>query len=475
MMVSWIIYTVLVSALVAAAAAALEPVAKAFRLPVRLLWFGALVMSLSLCILAPARSGHLDTASETAITSEFLPGVSAAELSTRADRLGILSLIPDALALSLSVVPSVGERTSAVIVIGWLVMSAALLALGTWTLRRYLALLRVWPIHEVEGERVRVAPSTGPVVIGLLRPEIVIPSWLTSMPAEMRRLVILHEREHLRTRDPLLVAAGAVVVVLIPWSPPLWWMLHRLRLAVEIDCDTRVLGSGVPMSVYGTTLIDIARRNPTLAPGAPALLRSRSSLERRLLAMNRRLSWGRIARLAIASPLGLAILFGACEANPPTSAEIEAMDMAALETRLEGITAFPGASRFFVDGEVATADEARAVPAEMIAKIVVLKESLGGAASEVRITTRAAAITPPEAAAADPLQPGSVRVRGAEGAEPLFIIDGEVAATAAFNNLDPNTIESISVMKGSSTPPEYAGDPRASAGVILVATKEAAR
>ncbi|MFP4622689.1 MAG: M56 family metallopeptidase, partial [Gemmatimonadota bacterium] len=49
---------------------------------------------------------------------------------------------------------------------------------------------------------VRVAPAAGPAVMGLRCPEIVVPAWLLEASPEEQRLVVLHEREHLRAGVP---------------------------------------------------------------------------------------------------------------------------------------------------------------------------------------------------------------------------------------------------------------------------------
>ena len=54
-----------------------------------------------------------------------------------------------------------------------------------------------------------------------------------------------HERSHLDAGDPRLIALAVTLLVLMPWNPLLWWQFRRLRRAIEVDCDTRVL-SGWP-------------------------------------------------------------------------------------------------------------------------------------------------------------------------------------------------------------------------------------
>ncbi|MGZ6640165.1 MAG: M56 family metallopeptidase, partial [Solirubrobacteraceae bacterium] len=77
----------------------------------------------------------------------------------------------------------------------------------------------------------------------------------------VQRLVIAHEAEHVAARDTLVLGIACVVVAAMPWNPVVWYMLSRLRLAVELDCDARVLRAGAAPLSYGALLIDVAENN----------------------------------------------------------------------------------------------------------------------------------------------------------------------------------------------------------------------
>ena len=136
---------------------------------------------------------------------------------------------------------------------GWLVATASLTFLFLLVHARFGRARRHWPLADLHGTRVRVAPSTGPVVIGLVRPEIVVPQWMLDRDSRDQRVVIAHEAEHVRARDTLLLTAGWITVVLMPWNAALWFMLSRLRLAIELDCDARVLRGGVAPRATATS------------------------------------------------------------------------------------------------------------------------------------------------------------------------------------------------------------------------------
>jgi TonB-linked SusC/RagA family outer membrane protein len=71
----------------------------------------------------------------------------------------------------------------------------------------------------------------------------------------------------------------------------------------------------------------------------------------------------------------------------------------------------------------------------------------------------------------------SIRIRGESSilgnSNPLVVIDGMALDLAAFNQIDPNSIESITVLKDAASTAIYGN--RASGGVIVVKTKRASR
>jgi TonB family protein len=107
-------------------------------------------------------------------------------------------------------------------------------------------------------------------------------------------------------------------IALMPWNPALWWQLRRLRAALEIDCDARVLAAHRDVTRYGLLLLAVAQRRATplrgLA-GAPALAESTSDLSRRITAMRTPLPRRRLLRTAIglaSAAIAVAAAFVAC-------------------------------------------------------------------------------------------------------------------------------------------------------------------
>src|SRR5262249_1202238 len=150
------------------------------------------------------------------------------------------------------------------LIVVWAMASAlmlCLLALTSWRLHRRA---RDWPRRDVEGVSAWVADDVGPAVFGLFKPRIVLPLWLLDAPTPMRRLAVQHEQTHIAGRDPSLLIAALILVAMAPWNPALWLLLRRLRFAIELDCDARMLRSGLDAAVYSETLLAVSQRqSPT--------------------------------------------------------------------------------------------------------------------------------------------------------------------------------------------------------------------
>lgn len=320
MTIATLAYALVFGSLVAVAAAALDACLRLGKRATRGVWLAALGLTLAGTMLARERApvptgpaaGGVAASAAVPNTSSLVDRIVQALVTVRAVALHLadraLARIPAAH------IPSLDR----LLTVGWIAVSLAVLALLIAVHVHFRRARRAWPVATVDGTEVRLAPRTGPAVIGLIDPEIVVPAWLMTRASVEQRLVLDHEREHLRARDPLLLSAAYVTAALMPWHPAVWWMLARLRLAVELDCDARVLRRGVTAGSYGALLIDLAGRG-TASAGVPALGLTLTNLERRLIAMtpHRRSHWFvRGSLLAGAALVAFAI---ACNAPVPTS------------------------------------------------------------------------------------------------------------------------------------------------------------
>jgi len=169
---------------------------------------------------------------------------------------------------------------------GWLIASSLVLIWGLASaLRVALALRSSRQRQKIDGVPVVVTDSLGPATVGLWRSSVLVPRWVLSLPGVQRQYVVRHEDEHRKAHDAALLFAASLLLVLMPWNLALWWQLRRLRLAVEMDCDNRVVSSLGNANAYGQLLLTVAQaasRGPRLQP---ALLGGVGMLEKRLTAM----------------------------------------------------------------------------------------------------------------------------------------------------------------------------------------------
>jgi beta-lactamase regulating signal transducer with metallopeptidase domain len=382
------------------------------------------------------------------------------------------------------------DGTDRALIIVWAAASVLLLIAFVAVHVRFQRRRAQWPRAELLGTPVRVADDTGPAVIGVTSAEIVVPQWLLQRDANEQRLVLEHELEHVRQHDPLLLAIAQVAVILLPWNPALWWMASRLRLAIELDCDRRVLQRGASARDYGSLLIDLTDHRAGFGAALPAFSCTPSHLERRLIAMTpKKLRYPLVRALGTTALASLALL-AACEAKLPTEDEMNNMT-AATATQAAGRVALMDTSAvtYFVDGAQMTKEQANAIKPDSIASVNVIKGSAGG---EIRILTKGA-ISPARVSyavkgetatvVADTVvthsgvtalvRPNSAEVRIAPRTfTGLLIVDGVARESSTINTLSPDRIESVNVIKGAAATAKYS-DPRAANGVIEIVTKKA--
>ena len=492
----WFVYVCIVGIVLALCASALDGALRQRALPTRWIWLGALGGFLFLAALAgltrdedrsvglaPTHGGVLVVAS--AGTPAPRPSSLMLRIA-RAERMAASTMIASQVMLAARVPPGMSKAFP----VAWLVATSVLLSLIVIVHLRAAEAKKAWPVARLHGTPVRVAPAVGPAVIGLSAPEIVIPEWILRYRREDQKIVIAHEREHMIEHDQVALVAGWLIAAFIPWHPAIWWMLSRLRLAIELDCDARVLErADVRARSYGTLLIDIAGHCSPFRLGALALADGPSHLERRLLAMRPIPTRYVNVRTALFGGLAVVALVVACESRMPTSAEIEKMDVAALTQSAAYRTMFSADSsrvRIFVyDGTAISEAAARAIPTAEIGQIQIVK---GDSSNVVSIFSRGfydqlkkggVTLSKAKTKQAD----GSAHVEVARIPESdktpvdmndfrgILVIDNEEQPASRLRGLEPSKVAAVEVIKGSVAALS-SSDPRAAQGIIRVTTKK---
>jgi len=187
--------------------------------------------------------------------------------------------------LTIAVLPEPSAGLDMLLLGLWLLGSLVCVATLGVSARRITRMRREWDRSVIAGIPVLVSHDVGPAVIGLVHHGIVVPRWVESLDDEAQRLVMLHEREHVRAGDPLLLWGAALLVSLMPWNAALWFALRRTRHAIEIDCDARVLRLEPNPRPYCSLLIDVGGRSLAGVAPVAALAEPATLLERRITAM----------------------------------------------------------------------------------------------------------------------------------------------------------------------------------------------
>jgi beta-lactamase regulating signal transducer with metallopeptidase domain len=311
-------YGTQIALLVGLAALALERVAGWRGLPRRGVWAAALVISVALPALAvltprpamapPTLVTH-PTPSSAAVPNAVVQGIREPDVA-----------VPAAIR-SLPRPPHMTWPTRALVEqilrILWLATSTGLLTFyGALWLRLRVA-ARGWRREQIDDQEVWVTEALGPAVYGLMKPVILMPRWALDAPGNTRAIALAHEQEHVAARDPALLWLGLLLVVIAPWNPALWWQLRRLRFAIEVDCDARVLGRGSGAKAYGEVLLAIGAQRTFTPVGAIALTEPASQLLRRIRIMTAVLPKRGSPAVAAVISLSLACLAVASELPAP--------------------------------------------------------------------------------------------------------------------------------------------------------------
>ena len=309
-MLAWMSYVIVVSLLLSLAALALEHSARIRQKSTRWLWGTSTTASLLVPLIV----------SSVSVQIPQLAGVADPAIPQRI--VAVRDITVSGLSPSGWLTATAGSRSASadldrLLQIGWSAASAilflAILASSAQLNRRR----RHWKRGSMADVPVHISEDAGPAIVGLLDAHIVVPRWLLQCPPDVQELVIAHEQSHLEAHDARLVTMALGLLVCMPWNLPLWWQLRRLRFAIEIDCDARILRRGYDVSRYGETLIAVGERQSVTITMVAAMSEPRSLLEQRLRNMLRRKTRHAHATAVALACLGFAFAVGAAEISPP--------------------------------------------------------------------------------------------------------------------------------------------------------------
>jgi bla regulator protein blaR1 len=291
MIVQWLLYAVLVASWCALAGLLIERVFRSLEWGIRFVWSGVLllsalapIVSVWIALRAPAHAGAMATASAPQTHNVW----------------------------------TIVDRT---VLLGWLVLSLVLLLSFVFAYRGLLRARRNWTSQELHGVSVWLSNDFGPGVVTFGRSRIVLPSWVLRLDEHCQMLLLEHEREHLRARDPWLIHAGLFLLMLFPFNPILWWQFNRLKLAIEMDCDARVLAGRRNVREYAALLLDVGEKTRAGRFVYAAFAAPPHAIERRIRMMLNRKSKPRRFAVASSAAAALVVAVLACETPEPQSPE----------------------------------------------------------------------------------------------------------------------------------------------------------
>src|SRR5512133_871596 len=266
MMILWLAYSLVVGVLIAVAARLAERAALVLGRTTRYVWVVAMLLMLGTSIGSLGFRAYEQQRANAATATQ-----SDATAAASVPAAWWQSLIPaEASTARTSVATALRQRIAAwterlspfdlTVFVVWALLTTFVGALVLHATLEGRRLLHASEAREMKGMRVLVTDALGPAAVGLGATAVLLPRWALELEDQLLDLVLRHEREHLEARDPALLFYGLVFIVLLPWLLPLWWAWQRLRLAIEVDCDARLLRNERDTKRYAQLLLLMSQR-----------------------------------------------------------------------------------------------------------------------------------------------------------------------------------------------------------------------
>ena len=140
------------------------------------------------------------------------------------------------------------------------------------------------------GVRLLAGEERTPLVVGVLRPVILLPAWMREVSAAELATVLAHERAHIRRQDLAMNLALRVLALPVGYHPATTWMQRRVRQTRELLVDAEAARAVGSAGTYAAALLGLADHMIAEAPEAGAGLgamlleeSSQNQLEERLM------------------------------------------------------------------------------------------------------------------------------------------------------------------------------------------------
>ena len=126
---------------------------------------------------------------------------------------------------------------------------------------------------------VRLITGENPMLMGWIRPKIVLPDGYT---VAEQRSILTHELCHLQSGDIPIIWVAVAVLCLNWFNPILWYAFFTLRRDIEVYCDERVLTYCKDKKEYASLLLKSALAKNKFVLGTTSLQNGEKEVERRI-------------------------------------------------------------------------------------------------------------------------------------------------------------------------------------------------
>lgn len=108
----------------------------------------------------------------------------------------------------------------------------------------------------------------GPIVLGIIRPKIVLPMDISELDNDVMKYALIHEKQHLKWKDGVinLILLG---ITIIHWFNPVVWLCYFFfKQDLEVFCDERVIREiGIEKrTLYAEAIVGFRKNTRSMSP-----------------------------------------------------------------------------------------------------------------------------------------------------------------------------------------------------------------
>ncbi|MCL2651298.1 MAG: TonB-dependent receptor plug domain-containing protein [Candidatus Azobacteroides sp.] len=250
-----------------------------------------------------------------------------------------------------------------------------------------------------------------------------------------RQLILAHERSHIFQRHWIDLAIAESACILLWFNPFVWFYLRSIRENLEYLADEAVIRNGYSPALYRAALINQSFNTPVFSLANPF-----AHYKFKRIVMMKKETSNPLKKLAAMLLIPAACLFLWAFSEPEyrvTTVESSVSPNDTIKVRIDSTKV-----------KEKVIDKKETTPT-----VAVTVQTFGTQSND---TIEASHVT--------------VNIRGLENASPpLFVVDGKETSPSSINDINPNRIESIDVLKDKSAIEVY-GD-KGKNGVVIITTK----